>query len=103
MKAMPARPIHVEVLVDESGAIAIHGFSKFDRFLLGLARGLQPSDSLLKGRVDENMKGIRPFAEIVCGTSADNHAFAGIRDFWQESLNDFLDIFRVHYLQSGGV
>src|SRR5215469_14578192 len=103
MKAVPARPIHVEVLVDEGGAIAIYGLSKFARFLLALARSLETSHPFLKGRVDENVKSISPFAEIVCGASADNHAFAGIRDLRQDSLNYFPNTVRVHHLQSRSV
>src|SRR5262252_8397274 len=103
MKPVPVGPVHVEVFFDEDGAIAIHGFGKFDGILLGPSRALETSDSFLKGRVDKNVKSISPFAEIVCRASADNHACAGIGDLRQDSLNYIPNTVRVHHLQSRGV
>ena len=53
MKAMPIRPFDAEVLLDEGGAVAVHGFGEVDGFALGLAGGLQATDFSAERGVDE--------------------------------------------------
>ncbi len=65
VESMSAGPLDVEVSLDEIGAIAVHGFRQFRRFLRVLASCLEPADLLLKGSVNENVKGIRAVAEII--------------------------------------
>src|SRR6266487_2243948 len=78
VKAMPVRPLDVEVLLNEVGAVTVYRLRKFDRFLLAFACGVQPANSFLKWGVDEDVKRVGARTEIISRSSPHNDAVAGI-------------------------
>src|SRR6201982_878769 len=99
VKTVSSGPVEVEILVYEGGAVSVHNLGEFQGFLLTLPGSLQASHPFLKRRVNENMKGVGPLAQIISRPSADNHAVARRSDFRHELLHDFTNAFRIDHLQ----
>src|SRR6476620_2342317 len=91
VEAMPFRPFHFEILLDESRAIFVHRFHETDRFLLTFAIRMKPPDLVLEGSVDKDVKGVATVRKVVGGASADDHAVTGFRDLQQDFMCYFSD------------
>src|SRR5689334_23353515 len=56
VEAMSIGPLDFVVLLDKVRAVAVYRFGEFPRFLFAFAGCLQATHSLLKGRVNKNVK-----------------------------------------------
>src|SRR5438552_2166143 len=103
VEAMPFRPFHFEILLDESRPIIVHRFHETDRFLLALAVRLKATDLVLKGSVDKNVKRVATVRKVVGGASADDYAVTGFRDLQQDFMGYFSDAVGIHRVEPGRV
>ena len=58
MKTVSARPIHIEIFIDEVGAVAVYSLGQVGRFPLALSAYLQATNLVGERSVNENVKGI---------------------------------------------
>src|SRR5579872_662940 len=103
VETMPSRPVDVEISFNEVRAVAVDSLDEFCRFLLAFSCQSKAPDSFLKGSINEDMKSVGAFAEVICRPSAHNHAIAGVRDFRQEFLHHLTNALGIHHLQPRGV
>src|SRR5277367_7164124 len=103
MKAVPVRPFHSEILLDEGRAIVVNGFCEICRFALGLSARPKPPDSLIEGSVHKHMIGITPVLEIVGGTAPDDDAIAAFRSLFHHVLGNLSDAIGIRHLEPRSV
>src|SRR6267142_2661445 len=103
VEAMPFGPCEIEISLNEIRAIIVHRLHQVDGFLFALADCLKPADLLLKGGVDENVKGIAPVCEVVSRSSAYDHAIASLGYLRQNFVRYGSHAIGIHHVEAGGV
>jgi len=93
-------PFHVEILLDESRALAIDDVHRLLSVLLACALRDQAANLRLSWRIEENPKGIVSVTEKMLRSSTDDDAVSFGRRLLNHVLSDALDTVRIEQLQT---